>query len=267
MNKSGGESQSMDINFRNPCNECPFRRESLPGWLGPWTPLDLLRSLSVEPFPCHQTIPQGYQGDYNDDRLKGCAGAAIFLNNTLEMSRCRVTSEHQRQVRDVDDSVTLSVFASKQEFIDHHDRDNLKANVDRRLSRAAVPEPEKPPTPTLDRIAEIQDETRAIGEFLEWMSEKGYMVAVYQYHQPLVFDFAKGEYVETNFGPDCYGRDDDCPHIGERGHKPMLTAHHQFTIRNLLYQYFEVDEQEENRERAALMKYLGQVRQADGVAA
>lgn len=117
----------MILEFTAPCNVCPFRRESAPGWLGPWRADDLLKSLAIEPFPCHQTIPEGYMANvppgtdpFDDDRLQGCAGAAIFLNNKFERSRCGVTSQHQDMVKSISERIKESVFSRAEEFIAHH---------------------------------------------------------------------------------------------------------------------------------------------------
>ena len=45
----------------SPCGKCPFRRASLPGWLGRATPESFIVEISMErPLPCHPTI------DYED---------------------------------------------------------------------------------------------------------------------------------------------------------------------------------------------------------
>ena len=106
-------NEKYSSNLR-PCPECPFRKASAPGWLGPWEPSKLLASLPYEIFPCHRTI-----GD-NTDSLRGCAGAAIYLNNRLEISRCHETAEHQQVLKDSDDAD--SVFSGAGEFLDHHQR-------------------------------------------------------------------------------------------------------------------------------------------------
>lgn len=109
----------MQTNLTEPCSQCPFRRASAPGWLGPWEPTELLASLAVQAFPCHPTIKHDGQ-DVNDPTLEGCAGAAIFLNNKREKSRCGWTLVHQAAVEGVPDTVRASVFANRQEFVNHH---------------------------------------------------------------------------------------------------------------------------------------------------
>lgn len=114
----------MKTDFREACNQCPFRRKSLPGWLGPWTASEIVLSLAATPFPCHQTITDPDDDkvrDFEDDSLQGCAGAAIFLNNKVERSYCPETMEHQAKVADVDDSVKREVFKWGHEFVDYHE--------------------------------------------------------------------------------------------------------------------------------------------------
>ncbi len=110
----------MKTDLRKPCDKCPFRRESIRGWLGPWEPAELLFALGREPFPCHLTIREDEQ-ELSDATLHGCAGAAIFLNNKCERSRHPVTAEHQAKVLDVAPDVKASVFQWAHEFLAHHD--------------------------------------------------------------------------------------------------------------------------------------------------
>lgn len=112
----------MKLDFRKPCNACPFRKCSAPGWLGPWSPTELLLSLAVTPFPCHETISGEGDQLITDDALQGCAGAAIFLNRKCELSRAPETAEHQRLCKDdpISKAAEDTVFNWSQEFLDHH---------------------------------------------------------------------------------------------------------------------------------------------------
>lgn len=112
----------MKTDLRKPCNECPFRKNSLAGWLGPWSAPELLFSLGRTPFPCHKTISGEGDQLITDDSLQGCAGAAIFLNRKCELSRAPETAEHQRLCKDdpVSKEAAANVFNWSQEFLDHH---------------------------------------------------------------------------------------------------------------------------------------------------
>jgi hypothetical protein len=66
------------------CNDCPFRKKSVPGWLGPWeNAWHIMQSVYHNYFPCHKTIKY-------DGITKGtipCAGALIFCKNIMKLPR------------------------------------------------------------------------------------------------------------------------------------------------------------------------------------
>ena len=75
-----------------PCNACPWRRVSIPGWLGRDTPTEfLLRTMSDVPMPCHKTInyedKKWYLKWFNGKTGKLCAGSLIFFSNICKLSR------------------------------------------------------------------------------------------------------------------------------------------------------------------------------------
>lgn len=99
-----------------PCNDCPWRRASAPGWLGPMGPLDWLRAADSDlPIACHQTIVtegDSKTGEWDHPDIRQCQGAATFRANTFKEPR---NAEVACGPSDRD-----SVFASKQEFYEHH---------------------------------------------------------------------------------------------------------------------------------------------------
>lgn len=101
----------------SPCGECPWRRISLPGWLGPfeageWVAL----AHSDEPIACHTTL--GVQPDEDsqvvwlDPRIRQCAGAATYRANVAKRPRTLgvITGPVDR----------VKVFATPAEFKEHH---------------------------------------------------------------------------------------------------------------------------------------------------
>lgn len=109
----------MKTNLKEPCKACPFRRVSIAGWLGPWQPHELLWSIKSVPFPCHKTIKEDTPFDSPEaEKMELCAGAAIYLNNTLTLSRDPETAAYQRKMKELHDGA--SVFATAHEFIEHH---------------------------------------------------------------------------------------------------------------------------------------------------
>ena len=103
---------------KQPCNDCPFRRKSMPGWLGHSSPEGFIDCMQRdEPLPCHQTI------DYEDpnwlvkwaaqqDTGQMCAGALIFMANKLQRPHDK---DFPTLPRDIE-----NVFANSIEFVRHH---------------------------------------------------------------------------------------------------------------------------------------------------
>lgn len=97
---------------KKPCVDCPFGRIALRGWL-PETPESwLLKAHGDGRFECHTTKDQR-------DTPRQCAGAAIFRANV-----CKVSRDHSLLVLPSNKKL---VFASNQEFFDHHRRDVFPA--------------------------------------------------------------------------------------------------------------------------------------------
>lgn len=47
----------MKLKRKTTCKECPFRKKSLPGWLGPWTAMTIIQqSHSEGGLACHVSV-------------------------------------------------------------------------------------------------------------------------------------------------------------------------------------------------------------------
>lgn len=69
-----------------PCNDCPWRKTSAPGWLGPMDADEWVKlAHSDEPIACHQTIV--LPADWDDGVVRQCAGAASYRANVGKMPR------------------------------------------------------------------------------------------------------------------------------------------------------------------------------------
>jgi hypothetical protein len=96
-----------------PCGQCPWRRDSLEGWLGASEPGEFLaQSDSGLRMPCHSTV------DYEAANWKAavktapqCAGHAIFLSN-----RCKSAAPGVLKLP----ADKEAVFSWPHEFIEHH---------------------------------------------------------------------------------------------------------------------------------------------------
>lgn len=106
----------MKYELTEPCNECPFRQNAAPGWLGPWTPEELVKQVQENDvaFACHQTI-EGFETEMLDE-LQQCAGAAIFANHICKLARDPERKAHQNKLGDDRDRV----FVSPGQLKDHH---------------------------------------------------------------------------------------------------------------------------------------------------
>ncbi len=106
---------------KTPCDICPFRRTSLPGWLGDYTPelvIDTVRRGDL--FCCHGKI------DYEDedwkkklardeDNIPVCAGSLIAMNQMCVLSRNPEIMNLQRQV-----AKKFDILEPRVEFPKHH---------------------------------------------------------------------------------------------------------------------------------------------------
>lgn len=110
-----------------PCRECPWRRDSTWGYLGPHTAQEWVEQAHGEAIiACHMTIKDvepGGDGDWNHPAMRQCRGAAIFRRN--------VGKNHRRPDVPSGPHDTETVFATNGEFIDHHTR---RGNMERQVS-------------------------------------------------------------------------------------------------------------------------------------
>ncbi len=103
---------------QRPCRLCPFSRNTAPGWLGPWDADELLKAIPYVSFPCHETIKSGDSEDEPHHRT--CAGAAIFLNKKIQLSRSPIMVEAQRALNTAANDIKAVVFNSPTEFLAFH---------------------------------------------------------------------------------------------------------------------------------------------------
>lgn len=103
-----------------PCSECPWRTESLRGYLGPlsaeeWTEV----ARSEEPIACHRTLPGG-KNPWTHPATRQCRGAAAYRQNTCKMPRnpddAANTTRHDPRTPDIRETV----FRNARAFEAHH---------------------------------------------------------------------------------------------------------------------------------------------------
>ncbi|MDD5305006.1 MAG: hypothetical protein PHS14_18055 [Elusimicrobia bacterium] len=99
---SSDEGVIAEKQHHRPCSDCPFARTALPGWTGSDTPEEYVQAAHSESrMECHTLL--GAQ----------CAGAAIYRANVYKLpsdpDHLKLPSDRER------------VFASRNEFLDHHE--------------------------------------------------------------------------------------------------------------------------------------------------
>ena len=105
----------MHHTHTKPCRECPFRRESMPGYLGEDTPDGFMATtLADHEMPCHLTVDYE-EDDWEEslDEASYCAGALNFFRNMCKISRDRNRPQGEKDP---------TVFSNPMEFLAHHKR-------------------------------------------------------------------------------------------------------------------------------------------------
>lgn len=108
----------MKLKCKEPCKKCPFKRDSLKGWLGDSTPEEFILTTAENDMPCHLTIDYEKK-DWNTKGLKEaslCSGALIFLKNSLTTPKYKPRAELLNKV----EKNVESIFTWKAEFLTHH---------------------------------------------------------------------------------------------------------------------------------------------------
>jgi hypothetical protein len=100
------EARVTKAQHTSPCSDCPFRRDSIPGWLGGNTAEDFVMLAQGDAsYPCHTLRPKDAAGWQ-------CAGLATFRANICKSPR-------DPDVLRTRPNKTL-VFSWPLEFMNHH---------------------------------------------------------------------------------------------------------------------------------------------------
>ena len=100
--------------MKAPCKNCPFRKDTLKGWLGGERMTEILESDS---FPCHKTT-HGSVEDY-----KQCAGHMLMLGNASAYVRLAKALNQPPQLTGKE-----LVFDTPEDCINHHSNRRSKTN-------------------------------------------------------------------------------------------------------------------------------------------
>lgn len=122
----------MNFDMRKPCENCPFRRDCLPGWLGRDRAKEIADGMLVQQatFACHKTVEwtdnegeedgEPEQLVVNQEEQEHCAGALIMMLKIGQLNQLARIA-HRLGYFDPDAmGMTAPVFGSAQAFIKHH---------------------------------------------------------------------------------------------------------------------------------------------------
>jgi hypothetical protein len=103
---------------RNPCKECPFRKNSAPGYLGADYPEHFLEmTMRDADMPCHMDIDYSKKDwlEKQEPDAPLCVGAMQFQNNNMKLSRNPEVAAAQHAL-----GTSPHVFTRPEEFLIHH---------------------------------------------------------------------------------------------------------------------------------------------------
>jgi len=108
--------------MKTPCEQCPFRKNSLPGWLGPYeNAQELLNVINAEiHFMCHMTLGQDDDDEVDESKMKYCKGALLFMINNGKLPRDKELMKLRNEAKGENLDNILDVPG----FMYHHDPKN-----------------------------------------------------------------------------------------------------------------------------------------------
>jgi hypothetical protein len=102
------------------CKQCPFRKDSIAGWLGEAShqPEEFLATIENSPIACHMTVDWEEDDRRIDEEIENapaCLGSLQFHKNSCKQPKDR---QYANLVEVVDKNE--EVFNWRHEFIKHH---------------------------------------------------------------------------------------------------------------------------------------------------
>ena len=115
----------MACNKKKPCDDCPFRKKSLPGWLGPHTVDEFVAYVQFDyPYPCHKTLVEGRETVEDTELREGeniCIGLVHLRNNSCKKARDEDSDLRKEEIRLKGEE--NECFANTVEFAKHHSKE------------------------------------------------------------------------------------------------------------------------------------------------
>ncbi len=120
--------EKLNLNLKSPCKTCPFRKDSMFGWLGEDRATEIIDCIaggSHGSFTCHNTNEfgeddEGFGIAIETDKSEHCAGALILLHKTGR-TNFAMRFGYMLKIFNGDDLKNQdSVFDRLEDFIRHH---------------------------------------------------------------------------------------------------------------------------------------------------
>ena len=107
---------------KKPCEECPFRRTSMKGYVGDYQSVDDFYTAHVQadtPNPCHMTMDYSEHPDWREkfnagEHGKLCKGQAVFYANMCKIDRYGIIPRVRKSIK--------AIFQWPHEFFEYHSR-------------------------------------------------------------------------------------------------------------------------------------------------
>jgi len=96
--------------MKKPCKNCPFRKDSLQGWLGKERATEIAQT---DTFVCHKTVD--YSEENKMEQRKQCAGFMLMQKEKSSAVRFAKILRLDLQLSGDD-----LVFENEKQFINHH---------------------------------------------------------------------------------------------------------------------------------------------------
>jgi hypothetical protein len=100
-----------------PCKECPFLKNSIPGWLGPWPDSGTLHLhiVNEQDFACHMTTGDDEEEEFPEG-AKRCTGSIMYASKSCKRFNDPVLKKEQQRLTPTDEVMDLF------EFREHHQK-------------------------------------------------------------------------------------------------------------------------------------------------
>ncbi len=110
--------------LRKPCNDCPFRKNSLKGWLGGVSVQETIQIAHSEyDFQCHKTRVSEEDYEHEEDYLEAeekiqhCVGRLLYAAKNFKMFRRK---DLQELTDELEKENSMDNILNFKEFKEHH---------------------------------------------------------------------------------------------------------------------------------------------------